>query len=97
MVRAAAATRQSAWANVRYCVGVRLHITLQEDPVREIDRRVGPRRRSSFIARAVEHALDDERRWDLVESALGAIQTQGHEWDEDPGSWVRKQRRGERR
>ena len=72
---------------------MRLHIVLREDVVRELDRRVGPRGRSSFIARAVERALDDERRWDLIESSLGTIADQGHEWDLDPSSWVREQRR----
>jgi len=63
--------------------------------VRELDRRVGPRRRSAFVAQAVEDALDDERRWDLIESSLGAIPGDGHEWDDDPASWVRKQRRAD--
>jgi len=72
---------------------MRVHIVLREDVVRELDRRVGPRGRSSFIARAVEHALDDERRWDLIESSLGSIADQGHEWDADPSSWVQAQRR----
>jgi len=72
---------------------MRLHITLRDDVVRELDRRVGPRRRSSFIARAVEQALDDERRWELIESSLGSIPDEGHEWDADPGAWVRAQRR----
>ncbi len=63
--------------------------------MRELDRRVGPRRRSAFVAQAVEDALDDERRWDLIESSLGAIPGDGHEWDDDPASWVRKQRRAD--
>jgi hypothetical protein len=72
---------------------MRVHITLADEIVRELDRRVGARRRSAYIARAVEHALDDERRWELVESAVGAIADRGHEWDEDPAKWVRSQRR----
>ena len=72
---------------------VRLHITLADEVVRELDRRVGPRRRSGFIAAAVRTALDDERRWDLVELSLGAVASQGHEWDHDPAAWVRQQRR----
>jgi hypothetical protein len=71
---------------------MRLHITLGDDVVRELDRRVGPRRRSGFIVAAVRAALDDERRWDLVESALGSIPDEGHEWDADSAAWVRKQR-----
>ncbi len=76
---------------------MRLHITLEDDLVRELDRRVGPRRRSSFIAGAVAHALDDERRWELIESALGSIRDGDHAWDNDPARWVREQRRGDER
>ncbi len=72
---------------------MRLHITLEEDLVRELDRRIGRRRRSAFIGRAVEHALDDARRWELIESALGSIADGGHEWDPDPAAWVHGQRR----
>jgi hypothetical protein len=72
---------------------MRLHITLRDELVRELDRRVGARRRSAFIARAVEGALDDERRWELIESSLGSIGEHGHEWDDDPATWVRGQRR----
>jgi metal-responsive CopG/Arc/MetJ family transcriptional regulator len=76
---------------------MRLHITLRDELVRELDRRVGARRRSGFIARAVETALDDERRWELIESSLGSIGTESHAWDADPASWVREQRRVDER
>jgi hypothetical protein len=76
---------------------MRLHISLREDLVRELDRRVGLRRRSSFIARAVERALDDERRWELIESTIGSVDDEGHEWDADPALWVEVQRRGDAR
>lgn len=72
---------------------MRLHITLADELVRDLDRRVGPRRRSGFIARAVELALEDETRWELIESALGSIDDEGHEWDDDPAAWVREGRR----
>lgn len=72
---------------------MRLHITLDENIVRELDRRVGARGRSAYIARAVERALDDEERWELLESVTGSISDRGHEWDDDPGVWVRDQRR----
>ena len=39
-----------------------------------------------------EQGDDDERRWELIESALGSIRDEGHEWDGDPASWVRAQR-----
>jgi hypothetical protein len=74
---------------------MRLHITLEDDLVRNLDRRVGPRRRSGFIARAVRLALEDEARWELVESALGSVESEGHDWDADPADWVRRERRSE--
>jgi Arc/MetJ-type ribon-helix-helix transcriptional regulator len=70
-----------------------LHITLSEELVRELDRRVGARRRSRFIAGAVRQALDDERRWEAIEAALGALDDEGHVWDEDPAAWVHEGRR----
>ncbi len=75
---------------------MRLHITLDDGIVSEIDTRVGPRKRSGFIAGAVKRALDDERRWELIRSAVGSIPDHGHDWDEDPAAWVRAQRRAER-
>lgn len=76
---------------------MRLHIALDDELVAELDRRVGPRRRSAFIAMLVTRGLDDERRWDEIESALGRIDDSGHEWDDDPAAWVRAQRRGDGR
>jgi len=76
---------------------MRLHITLGDDLVRQLDRRVGARRRSAYIARAVERALDDDHRWELVESALGSIPDSGHEWDKDAARWVHDQRRTDER
>lgn len=75
---------------------MRVHISLDEDLVRELDRRVGPRRRSAFVAEAVRQALDDARRWELVESALASIDDREHDWDEDPAAWVRGQRGADR-
>jgi hypothetical protein len=71
---------------------MRVHITLSDELVRELDRRVGARGRSAFIAGAVREALENERRWELVESALGSIDDEGHDWDADPAAWVREQR-----
>jgi Arc/MetJ-type ribon-helix-helix transcriptional regulator len=72
---------------------MRVHISLSDELVRELDSRVGSRGRSSFIAGAVRQALDDERRWELIEASLGSVSDRGHAWDEDPASWVRAQRR----
>src|SRR5205823_2246863 len=74
---------------------MRVHITLPSKVVKDLDRRVGARRRSSFIAHAVEHALEDQQRWELIESSLGAIKDRGHEWDAGPARWVRGQRRAD--
>ena len=71
---------------------MRVHIVLDDATVAELDRRVGPRRRTAFIARAVKRALEDERRWDLIVSSLGSISDDGHEWDADPAAWVEAQR-----
>lgn len=79
--------------SVGYLVCVRLHITLRDDLVKELDRRVGPRRRSAFVANAVAQALEDERRWDQIESAIGSLSGDGHEWDEDPARWIEEQQR----
>ncbi|MGI9112442.1 MAG: hypothetical protein ACR2GT_09680 [Gaiellaceae bacterium] len=75
---------------------MRVHITLADDLVAQVDRRVGPRRRSAFIARTVEQALDDARRWDEIVASLGAL-GDGHDWDADSGEWVREQRRDDPR
>ena len=74
---------------------MRLHISLDDELVAQLDRRVGRRRRSAFIAETVRRALEDERRWDDIEAGLGALAESGHEWDRDPGAWVREQRRGD--
>jgi metal-responsive CopG/Arc/MetJ family transcriptional regulator len=76
---------------------MRLHIALDDELVADLDRRVGPRRRSAFIAELIRRGLDDERRWDDIESALGALADADHEWDADPAEWVRSQRRGDAR
>lgn len=74
---------------------MRLHISLDDSLVEQLDRRVGKRRRSSFIGETVRRALEDERRWDDIEAGLGALSDTGHEWDEDPAEWVRAQRRSD--
>lgn len=76
---------------------MRLHISVDDDLVAELDRRAGERRRSAFITELIRRGLDDERRWDDIESALGAISGSGHEWDDDPAAWVRHQRADARR
>jgi Arc/MetJ family transcription regulator len=74
---------------------MRLHISLDDDLIAELDRRAGRGHRSAFIARTVERALEDERRWEEIEASLGALEDRGHEWDRDPGAWVRAGRRSD--
>ncbi len=74
---------------------MRLHIALADALVAEIDRRGGPRRRSAFISELIQRGLDNERRWDDIEAALGGLPDIGHDWDDDPAAWVRQQRRAD--
>ncbi len=76
---------------------MRLHISLDDGLVAELDRRAGRGHRSAFIAQTVERALEDERRWEEIEASLGSIGDSGHEWDRDPAAWVRAERRSEAR
>ena len=76
---------------------MRLHISLDDRLISELDRRAGKGRRSAFIARTVERALDDERRWDEIEASLGTIEDEGHTWDADPAAWVRSERHDDAR
>lgn len=76
---------------------MRVHISLDDGLVAELDARVGRRRRSGFIAALVRRALEDERRWDDIEAGLGALREHVHPWDTDPGEWVRQQRHGDKR
>ena len=72
---------------------MRVHISLDPKLVKAVDRRVGKRKRSAFIADTVKRALEDARRADDILSALGSIPDTGHDWDDDPAAWVHAQRR----
>jgi metal-responsive CopG/Arc/MetJ family transcriptional regulator len=74
---------------------MRLHITLENDLVAQLDRRVGRRRRSAFISETVRRALEDKQRWEDIEAGLGALAEREHEWDADPAGWVKAQRYGD--
>lgn len=71
---------------------MRLHISLDDGLVEQLDQRVGRRRRSAFISETVRRALEDERRWEDIEAGLGALAGSEHEWDGDPAGWVTAQR-----
>lgn len=76
-----------------WCVPMRVHISLDEDLVRELDELVGPRGRSPFIADAVRQAVEQKRRWHKMRSAIGSISDEGHIWDPDVAKWVHDSRR----
>jgi hypothetical protein len=76
---------------------MRVHISLNARLLAQLDRRIGRRKRSAFIAETVRRALEDQRRWDDIVASLGKIADDGHEWDSDPATWVRHQRRADAR
>jgi Arc/MetJ-type ribon-helix-helix transcriptional regulator len=73
----------------------RAHVVLPDDLLREIDGRVGPRRRSEFIQEAIEEKLTQLRRVEAFERVVGSVADgQVPEWDtrESATAWVRKLR-----
>lgn len=72
---------------------MRIHVHLDDALVMELDERVGARGRSRFIERATRIALEEERRWESIRSAIGTIDDEGHAWDADPEAWVHEERR----
>lgn len=73
---------------------MRLHIRIDDGLIARVDQVAGPRARSEFVRNAVRAALENHRRWDLIERAAGTLSAGRHEWDADPAEWVRLQRRG---
>jgi Arc/MetJ family transcription regulator len=76
---------------------MRLHIHLDDALVAELDEAVGQRQRSAYIGRAVRRLLDEDKRRTALRAALGSIEDSGHEWDDDPAEWMRRQRSDDRR
>jgi Arc/MetJ family transcription regulator len=76
---------------------MRVHVHLDDELVRELDRRAGSRGRSAYIAATLRRALDDERRWEQIGEAVGSVEADGHDWEADPAAWVRAQRRADPR
>lgn len=79
-----------------YSRHMRLHIELEDELVGRIDEVAGPRGRSRFIREAIASSLENQRRRELIRSSQGSI-GHLHEWDEDPGRWVRAQRKADER
>lgn len=72
----------------------RTHIVLAENLVKDIDRLVGARQRSSFLAEAAEKELMRLRQIEALKAAAGAWKDQDHpELKQGAANWVRKMRR----
>lgn len=74
---------------------MRLHISLEDELVAELDALVGPGKRSAFITASVRKALDEARRWDGILESLGSLSGGGDEWGDDPEAWVERERRSD--
>lgn len=74
----------------------RAHVVLLDELVKEVDERVGQRRRSRFIQEAVEEKLGRQRlRTALaeMEGALAGVEIPGWETPVSAAQWVRSSRR----
>lgn len=77
---------------------MRMHIELDDEVVREVDRVAGPRERSAFVRRAVLRALEGARRAEALRASAGTLaDREGHDWDADAASWVRTNRQADDR
>lgn len=79
---------------------VRTHVLLPRELLERIDERVGPRRRSEFVAETLRKELDRNRLLRLAEEAMDEASRLGTgggppEWKTPDGTlaWVRAQRR----
>ena len=71
----------------------RTHVVLAEQLVKEIDRLVGARQRSNFLAEAAEKELMRRRQIEALKAAAGAWKDKDHpELKKGSASWVRKMR-----
>jgi metal-responsive CopG/Arc/MetJ family transcriptional regulator len=75
---------------------IRTHVLLPKDVVEEIDRSVGERRRSGFLAEAAREKLERQRRVQTLERFAGwlkDVDIPGWETPEATAEWVHRQRR----
>lgn len=78
---------------------VRTHVLLPRELLTRIDERVGPRRRSEFVAETLRKEMDRTHLLDLAEAAAAESRRLGRgggppEWETPEGTlaWVRAQR-----
>lgn len=75
---------------------VSIRVSMSRKLVEEIDRRVGKKGRSAFIAEAVAHELRRRGRleaFDQVAGSLKDVDIPGWETSESAAEWMREQRR----
>lgn len=72
-----------------------MHIVVDDDLAARLEARTVKGERTGYVVRALRARLDEDARWDALESAAGSIADTGHEWDEDPAGWVAGQRRAD--
>jgi hypothetical protein len=71
----------------------RIHVVLSEQLVKDIDRLVGPRQRSSFLTQAAEKELMRLRQMKALKAVAGAWKDEDHpELKQGADKWVRKLR-----
>ena len=77
---------------------MRAHVVISPDLLEEVDRLVGPRRRSQFFTEAIQEKV---KRVKLAEAArkaagsLAGVQIPGWESSEAAAAWVRSSRRAD--
>ncbi len=71
----------------------RTHVVLSDQLVKDIDRLVGTRQRSSFLTEAAEKELMRRRQMEALKVAAGAWKDKDHpELKQGSAKWVRKLR-----
>ena len=71
----------------------RMHVIIPENLVKEIDKVVGSRQRSSFITKAAERELTRLRQVKALEAAVGSWKDADHpELKQGSAKWVKKLR-----
>jgi hypothetical protein len=79
---------------MKYVSNKRTHIVLPTDLVAEIDRRVGKRSRSRFLAQLAAMELKRMRQLEALRNAVGCWKDEDHpELKDGSEAWVRQLRR----
>jgi hypothetical protein len=69
-----------------------MHLELDEELVKRLDKVVGPRGRGRFIRQAIQQELEHEKRLRAFDDWLGKAPNFGSDWGMPPDEWVHQQR-----